>query len=48
VVVVYINYSQLFSSAHNNVKQILEYLYEHPSDVIKCIALALDNVRVYH
>lgn len=45
---VHINYSQLFTQCGNqNVKQFLEYLYEHPTDVIQCVSLALDNVRVY-
>ena len=45
---VHINYSQLFSQCGNlNVKQFLEYLYEHPTDVTQCVSLALDNVRVY-
>lgn len=45
--VVYINYSALFQCGNVNIKQFLEYLYEHPNDVIKCVALALDNVRLY-
>jgi len=46
-VVVHINYSSLFQCGNVNVKQFLEYLYEHPADVIRCVALALDNVRLY-
>ena len=45
--VVHINYSSLFQCGNVNVKQFLEYLYEHPADVIRCVALALDNVRLY-
>ncbi len=44
---VHINYSALFQCGNVNIKQFLEYLYEHPNDVIKCVALALDNVRLY-
>jgi hypothetical protein len=46
-VVVHINYSALFQCGNVNIKQFLEYLYEHPNEVIKCIGLALDNVRFY-
>jgi hypothetical protein len=46
-VVVHINYGALFQCGNVNVKQFLEYLYEHPADVIRCVALALDNVRLY-
>ena len=45
--VVHINYSNLFQCGNQNIKQFLEYLYEHPNDVIKCVSLALDNVRFY-
>ena len=45
--VVHINYSALFGCGNVNIKQFLEYLYEHPNDVIRCVALALDNVRLY-
>lgn len=45
--VCYINYVSLFQCGNVNVKQFLEYLYEHPNDVTKCVALALDNVRLY-
>lgn len=44
---VYINYMNLSNCGNINIKQFLEYLYEHPNDVIKSIALALDNVRLY-
>ena len=46
-VVVNVNYANLYSCGNPNIKQFLEYVYEHPNDVIKSIALGLDNVRLY-
>lgn len=46
-VVVNVNYSNLYSCGNPNIKQFLEYVYEHPLDVNKSIALGLDNVRLY-
>ena len=46
-IVVQINYSRLYNCGNPNIKQFLEYVYEHPNDVIKSIALGLDSVRVY-
>lgn len=46
-VVVNVNYSNLYGCGNPNIKQFLEYVYEHPNDVIKSIALGLDNVRLY-
>eukprot|EP00347_Sterkiella_histriomuscorum_P010702 403375251 len=46
-VVVYINYAQFFQCGNANIKQFLEFIYEHPNDLIKCIAIALDCVRFF-
>lgn len=46
-VVVHVSYSALFQCGNANVKQFLEYLYEHPQDLIQCLGLALDSVRLY-
>jgi DNA replicative helicase MCM subunit Mcm2 (Cdc46/Mcm family) len=47
-VIVHINYGNLFQCGNVNVKQFLEYLYEHPHDVTKCMSIALDNMRFFN
>ena len=46
-IVVLINYTQLYQNSSTNVKQFLEFIGDHPSDITKSMALALDSVRLY-
>lgn len=41
------NYSSLYNCGNPNIKQFLEYVFEHPNDVIKSVSLGLDSVRLY-
>ena len=46
-IVVHINYTQLYQNSTTNVKQFLEFICDHPSDITRAMALALDSVRLY-
>jgi len=41
------NYSNVLMCDDTNVKQLFEYIYESPADVIGALALALDSLRFY-
>jgi len=45
--VVHVNYVSLYQNCSNNVKQFLEFISEHPNDITKSMALALDSIRLY-
>ena len=47
-IVVYINYNSLYMCGNTNIKQFLDFLYDHPDHVTKSIALAIDNVRRFN
>ncbi|CDW72960.1 dna helicase mcm8-like [Stylonychia lemnae] len=44
-IVVHINFAALYQIGSSNLKQFLDFLNDHPTDMINCMALALDNVR---
>ena len=46
-IVVHINYMYLYQASIKNVQQFLEYVGDHPQDVTKSLALALDSVRLF-
>ena len=46
-IVAYVNYSTLKECKENNIVQLLDYIYENPTDVIGALAMALDTVRFY-
>ena len=46
-IVVNINYTQLYQNSSTNVKQFLEFIGDHPSDITRSMALGLDSVRLY-
>ena len=46
-IVGYINYTSLQDCKDNNIIQLLDYIYENPTDVITSLAVALDAVRFY-
>lgn len=46
-IVVQVNFSNLFACGNPNIKQFLEYVCDHPNDIIQGMALGLDNVRLF-
>jgi len=41
------NYCNILECDDSNVKQLIEYLYESPADVIGALALSLDSFRFF-
>lgn len=41
------NYCNILECDDSNVKQLIEYLYESPADVIGALALSLDSYRFF-
>lgn len=46
-IAVQINYSNIMMCDDSNIKQLFDYIYESPADVIGALALSLDSVWFY-
>ncbi len=43
----HVNFGALYQNCNSNVRQFLEFIGDHPNDVTKSLALALDSIRLY-
>ena len=47
-VVVQLNFSTFFHNANSQVRQLLEFICDHPCDLTSAMALALDSLRLLY